>query len=101
MPASSSPYNPGKEWDKKWSTLDVAKANQMLDAIGLTKKDGEGFRVRTDNGERLRKSAAIMGPKRFTQRRTVSSETAMPHSDNRPSTSRRLRVNRRWNQIAR
>jgi peptide/nickel transport system substrate-binding protein len=54
VPASSSPYNPGKEWDKKWSTLDVAKANRMLDSIGLTKKDGEGFRVRTDNGERLR-----------------------------------------------
>ncbi len=54
VPASSSPYNPGKEWDKKYANLDVAKANQMLDALGLTKKDGEGFRLRTDNGERLR-----------------------------------------------
>ena len=26
----------------------------MLDAIGLNKKDAEGFRLRTDNGERLR-----------------------------------------------
>ena len=26
----------------------------MLDAIGLKKKDAEGFRLRTDNGERLR-----------------------------------------------
>jgi peptide/nickel transport system substrate-binding protein len=26
----------------------------MLDALGLTAKDGEGFRLRTDNGERLR-----------------------------------------------
>jgi peptide/nickel transport system substrate-binding protein len=26
----------------------------MLDAIGLSKKDAEGFRVRTDNGQRLR-----------------------------------------------
>jgi hypothetical protein len=26
----------------------------MLDAIGLTEKDSEGFRLRTDNGERLR-----------------------------------------------
>ena len=26
----------------------------MLDAIGLTKRDAEGFRLRTDNGERLR-----------------------------------------------
>ena len=30
------------------------QANALLDKIGLTKKDGEGFRVRTDNGERLR-----------------------------------------------
>ena len=53
-PAESMPQNPGKEWRNKWSTLDIAKSNQMLDAIGLTKKDREGFRVRTDNGERLR-----------------------------------------------
>ena len=33
---------------------DPAKANQLLDEIGLTEKDGEGFRLRTDNGERLR-----------------------------------------------
>ena len=26
----------------------------MLDKIGLTKKDSEGYRVRTDNGQRLR-----------------------------------------------
>jgi len=54
VPAESSPYNPGPEWRKKWSTLDIKKANEMLDAIGLAKKDGEGFRVRTDNGKRLR-----------------------------------------------
>ena len=29
-------------------------ANQMLDdSIGLTEKDADGFRLRTDNGERL------------------------------------------------
>lgn len=53
-PAESMPQNPGKEWRAKWSTLDVAKANAMLDAIGLGKKDSDGFRLRTDNGERLR-----------------------------------------------
>jgi peptide/nickel transport system substrate-binding protein len=53
VPAETSPYNPGPEWRKKWSVLDVKKANEMLDAIGLAKKDGEGFRVRTDN-QRLR-----------------------------------------------
>ncbi len=54
VPGESSPYFPGAEWRTKWSTLDVAAANKLLDGIGLTKKDGEGFRVRTDNGERLR-----------------------------------------------
>ena len=53
-PSESMPQNPGPEWRKKWSVLDVAQANKMLDAIGLTKKDSDGFRVRTDNGERLR-----------------------------------------------
>jgi len=53
VPAESSPYNPGPEWRNKWSTYDPAQANRMLDAIGLTRKDGEGFRLRTDNGQRL------------------------------------------------
>ena len=53
-PSVTLPQSPGKEWRTKWSTYDPAKANQMLDALGLTKKDSEGFRVRTDNGERLR-----------------------------------------------
>ena len=53
-PGESMPQNPGPEWRKKWSVLDVAQANKMLDAIGLSKKDSDGFRVRTDNGERLR-----------------------------------------------
>lgn len=51
--AESSPFNPGPEYRSLWATLDVAKANEMLDAIGLDKKDAEGFRLRTDNGERL------------------------------------------------
>ena len=54
VPADASPYNPGAAWRSKWSTHDPDKANAMLDAAGLTKKDSEGFRVRTDNGERLR-----------------------------------------------
>ena len=38
----------------KRQLMDVMQANEMLDAIGLDQKDDEGFRVRTDNGERLR-----------------------------------------------
>ena len=54
VPGEDSPYFPGKEWRTKWSTLDLTQANALLDKIGLTKKDGDGYRVRTDNGERLR-----------------------------------------------
>ncbi len=53
-PSESAPENPGPEWRKKWSTLDVKQANQLLDKIGLSKKDGEGYRLRTDGKGRLR-----------------------------------------------
>ncbi len=52
-PNESLPQSPGPEWRKKWSTYDVALANKMLDGIGLTKKDRDGYRLRTDNGQRL------------------------------------------------
>lgn len=53
-PSAALPESPGDEYRNKWSTLDIAKSNSMLDAIGLSKKDAEGFRLRTDNGQRLR-----------------------------------------------
>ena len=49
-----SPENAGPEWRLRWSTLDLNQANGLLDKVGLTKKDGEGYRLRTDNGQRLR-----------------------------------------------
>jgi peptide/nickel transport system substrate-binding protein len=52
-PAEAMPQSPGPEWRKKWSTHDPAQANRMLDAVGLTKKDRDGYRLRTDNGQRL------------------------------------------------
>ena len=53
-PAPDSPQSPGEEWRAKWATLDVEQANQLLDGIGLTEKDGEGFRMRSDGSGRLR-----------------------------------------------
>lgn len=52
-PAEVMPENPGPEWREKWSVHDPAQANKMLDALGLTKKDSDGYRLRTDNGQRL------------------------------------------------
>jgi len=54
VPSELMPESPGKEYIAKWSNYDPAKANAMLDAVGLTRKDREGYRLRTDNGERLR-----------------------------------------------
>ena len=53
--AETSPFNPGPEYRTLWSPSqpDIDQANAMLDAIGLTEKDSEGYRLRTDNGERL------------------------------------------------
>ena len=43
----------GREFSKKWALYDPVKANALLDGIGLDKRDSDGFRLRTDNGERL------------------------------------------------
>jgi peptide/nickel transport system substrate-binding protein len=53
-PSESTPFSPGPEWRKKWSTLDVKQANDLLDKIGLKQKDGDGYRQRTDGKGRLR-----------------------------------------------
>ena len=52
-PADTMPENPGPEWRTRWSSFDLDRANKMLDAVGLDKKDAEGYRLRTDNGRRL------------------------------------------------
>jgi peptide/nickel transport system substrate-binding protein len=53
--AESSPFNPGPEYRALWSPAqpDFEQANAMLDALGLTEKDSEGYRLRTDNSQRL------------------------------------------------
>jgi peptide/nickel transport system substrate-binding protein len=44
------PYFPGKEWAAKYTEFDRDKANQMLDALGLTKRDPQGIRL-MENGK--------------------------------------------------
>jgi peptide/nickel transport system substrate-binding protein len=53
-PGERTPYFPGPEYRTLHATYDVKKANEMLDKLGLDKKDGEGYRLRTDGGGRLR-----------------------------------------------
>jgi peptide/nickel transport system substrate-binding protein len=53
VPADDNKYSPGREWRTKWATLDVAQANQLLDKIGLTRKDADGYRLRKDGARRV------------------------------------------------
>jgi hypothetical protein len=46
------PALPSLSGTPRRSNTDPEEANQMLDALGLDKKDGEGFRLRSD-GKRL------------------------------------------------
>lgn len=45
VPAPWHPYYPGDEYAKKYTQFDKAKANQMLDGIGLDKKGPDGIRL--------------------------------------------------------
>jgi peptide/nickel transport system substrate-binding protein len=47
-------YDPGAEWRNKWAEHDPAQANALLDEIGLTEKDGSGYRLRKDGQGRIR-----------------------------------------------
>ena len=53
-PGEGTIYFPGPEFKNLHANYDVKTANELLDKIGLDKKDAEGFRLRTDNGQRLR-----------------------------------------------
>jgi ABC-type transport system substrate-binding protein len=69
VPVDTNKYNPGPQYRKLWATLDVKKANDMLDKVGLAKKDAEGFRLRTDGKGRLRIEIMTLGGQflQFTQ----------------------------------
>ena len=55
-PGERTLYFPGPEFKTLHTAHDVKKANAMLDKLGLTKKDAEGYRLRLDGGGRLRLS---------------------------------------------
>lgn len=53
MCSDDNPYFPGPEWRTKWATHEPERANALLDEIGLTKRDGNGFRQRPDGKGRI------------------------------------------------
>ena len=59
LPSASTPspdckYYPGDAWAQRWATHDPERANRMLDRMGLSARDKQGFRLRRDGGGRLR-----------------------------------------------
>src|SRR5262249_33255789 len=67
-PGAPTPYFPGPEYKRLHVGYDVKKANEMLDVLGLTKKDSEGYRLRADGGGRLRLAlTTYLGFLPFTQ----------------------------------
>jgi peptide/nickel transport system substrate-binding protein len=69
VPADTNKYNPGPQYRNLWATYDPKKANDMLDKIGLDKKDAEGYRLRSDSKGRLRLEITTLGGQflQFTQ----------------------------------
>ena len=49
----NNPYYPGPEYEKKYAVRDLDKANEILNKLGLNKRDRAGYRLRADNKERL------------------------------------------------
>ncbi len=60
-PAPGTIYSPGAEWNKKWGVLDLKQANDLLDKVGLSKKDSDGYRLRADGKGRLRLEMVTVG----------------------------------------
>jgi peptide/nickel transport system substrate-binding protein len=61
VPVESNPYFPGPEYVTMWASYEPKKASDMLDQIGLDKKDAEGYRLRTDGKGRLRLVMTVAG----------------------------------------
>ena len=51
-PRPDNPFYPGDDYRDRHVQRDLAKSNQMLDALGLDQRDDEGFRLRPD-GQRF------------------------------------------------
>jgi peptide/nickel transport system substrate-binding protein len=54
LPADHNRYFPGAAWRTKWATLDILLANALLDDLGLSRRDAEGYRLRGDGSGRIR-----------------------------------------------
>ncbi|MFO1397994.1 MAG: ABC transporter substrate-binding protein [Burkholderiales bacterium] len=60
-PSPDTLYSPGPEYNKKWAVYDPKQANDLLDKVGLAKKDGDGYRLRSDGKGRVRLEMITIG----------------------------------------
>ena len=60
-PAPDTIYSPGADFNKKWAVYDLKQANELLDKVGLAKKDSDGYRLRADGKGRLRLEMITVG----------------------------------------
>jgi len=60
-PAPDTLFSPGPEYNKKWAVYDLKQANELLDKVGLAKKDGDGYRLRSDGKGRVRLEMITIG----------------------------------------
>ncbi len=60
-PAEDTIYSPGVDYRSKWCTFNLEEANALLDKVGLTEKDSEGYRLRTDGKGRLQLEMITVG----------------------------------------
>ncbi|HEV2514188.1 MAG TPA: ABC transporter substrate-binding protein [Devosia sp.] len=61
VPAEDNAYSPGAEYRQLWAVTDPEQANALLDEIGLTSKDDDGFRLRPDGKRLTIEIAAVTG----------------------------------------
>jgi len=61
VPASDTPFYPGPEYRMNYAVRDLVRANEILDGLGLEKRDSEGFRLRTDGEGKLILNIATIG----------------------------------------
>lgn len=48
VPRNTSPYYPGDEYAYRYTEFDQAKSNELLDSLGMTERDSDGFRLMPD-----------------------------------------------------
>ena len=87
VPRPNNPYYPGDEYRMLHMRQDLNKANQMLDAIGLTQRDADGFRMHKDGSGTIEMQITIRHepePRRFPGSRDSESCLGERRHQDRP-----------------